>query len=100
MQRDAGDRLAPGDLREFRRSGHRWRRQTCGKSAGGTAFATETDENGVSAGGGDARGTRVSEAGNAANGHGRAGSFCRVEKIDILRAKIGDDELRTIGSQS
>jgi len=40
------------------------------------------------------------EAGDAADGHSCAGSQNRIEKINTLRAKIGDDELRTVGSQS
>src|SRR5882762_3048960 len=74
--------------------------KACGTRAGRAAFAAETDEDGLRACSGNARRTRVGEAGNSADGHGCAGSFYWIEEIDILSAEIGDDELRALGSQS
>src|ERR1700687_29066 len=94
-----------GNLRlRSRLNGWRARREvhlseTCGTRAGRAAFAAETDEDCLRACSGDARRTRVGEAGNSADRNGCAGSLFRIEEIDILSAEIGDDELRTIGSQ-
>ena len=96
---ETGDLWLRGQLNRWRAHGEIHLSQTCGTRAGGAAFATETDENGLGAGGGDARRTRVRKAGNAAGGHGCAGPQYRIEQIDILRAEIGDDELRIVGSQ-
>src|SRR5713226_669238 len=95
---ETGNRRLRGRLNRWRARGEIHLSETCRTSAGGATFATETDENGLRASGCDARRTGVGEAGNTAGGHGGAGSQNRVEKIYILRAEIGDDELRIIGS--
>jgi len=95
-----------GDLRLWSRlNGWRAHRQihlgeTRGTGSRGTAFTAKTDENGLRAGGGDAGRTGICEAGDAADGHSCAGSQNRIEKINTLCAKIGDDELPAVGSQS
>src|SRR5438093_2972536 len=74
--------------------------ETRGTGSRGTAFTAETDEYGLRAGGGDARRNGVSEAGDAADGHSRAGCQNRIEKIHALCAEVSHDELRTVGCQS
>jgi len=48
------------------------------------------------AGGGDTRGSGIQEARQAADRDDRAGAGVEIEEINALRAKIGDDELRSI----
>ena len=70
-----------------------------GARARRAALTAETNENRLRAGSSDARGAGVGEAGNSTDGNGNASSLHRIEHINILRAEIGDNELRTIGRQ-
>jgi hypothetical protein len=74
--------------------------EACGASTGRAAFAAETNEDGLRAGRRDTRRTGVREAGDSADRDSCARSRNRIEEIDILSAEIGNDELRSIGSQS
>ena len=71
-----------------------------GACAGTAAFTAEANEDGLCAGGGNAGGTRVGEARDATDGNSRTSACDRVEEINILRAEISDDELRTVGRKS
>src|SRR5207245_1564187 len=73
--------------------------ETSGACAGRSAFAAETDEDRLRAGGGDPRWAGVREAGDAADGNCSAGPLDRIEEINILCAEISDDELRAVGRQ-
>src|SRR6266567_2512202 len=98
--RETGDLRLRCWLNRRRTDGEIHLSEARGTSAGRTTLAAETNEDRLRAGGGDARGTGVGKAGNAAHGHGGAGSRRGIEQISILRAKIRDDQLRIIGSQS
>src|SRR5712664_1179190 len=95
-----------GDLR-LRSRLNRWRAccqiqlcEACGARAAGATLAAQADENCLRARGGNACGTGVGEAGNAADGHSRAGSVHGIDEIDTLRAEISNDQLAAIRRQS
>src|SRR5260370_41983735 len=61
--------------------------------AGGAAFAAHGDENRLRAGGGNSGGAGIQEARHAADRDSCAGASVGAEKINVLRAEIGDDYL-------
>src|SRR5207248_323593 len=64
-----------------------------------TAFGAHSDEDSLRAGGCNARRAGVDVARNSADERCAARRCIRVNKVDALRAKIGDDQVRIIWRQ-
>src|SRR5260370_30054003 len=96
---EAGDWRLRSRLNGGRACGEIELREARGARGAGAAFAAQTYEDGLRAGGSDACGAGIQETGDSAHEHFGGGGGIGIDQVDALRAEISDDQLSSIGSE-
>src|SRR5260370_41837320 len=93
---EAGDLRLRSRLNGGRACGEIELREARGARGAGAAFAAQTYEDGLRAGGSDACGAGIQETGDSAHEHFGGGGCIGIDQVDALRAEIGNDELCSV----